>query len=142
MEDALDKEVARTRLKIHKRKHDSVMMVDDDMIEGLSAGSTRVSQQIGEDTFRCFWFSSNLLQKRDEHMFEKPWESESICFHNNISYPTPLPQYGWQKSWTQEMLVHVSDMEDTDNAHIPKVSTTTWFKLIPEGERHATPEPE
>ncbi|GJU58772.1 hypothetical protein Tco_1236538 [Tanacetum coccineum] len=25
-----------------------------------------------------------------------------------------------------------SDMEDTDNAHIPKVSTTTWFKPIPE----------
>ncbi|GJW67811.1 hypothetical protein Tco_0122235 [Tanacetum coccineum] len=23
---------------------------------------------------------------------------------------------------------HVSDMEDTDNAYIPKVSTTTWFK--------------
>ncbi|GKB24068.1 hypothetical protein Tco_0863469 [Tanacetum coccineum] len=25
-----------------------------------------------------------------------------------------------------------SDMEDTDNVHIPKVSTTTWFKPIPE----------
>ncbi|GKC48200.1 hypothetical protein Tco_1065922, partial [Tanacetum coccineum] len=37
---------------------------------------------------------------------------------------------------------HVSDMEDTDNAHIPKVSTTTWFKPIPEGEKPATPEPE
>ncbi|GKA24496.1 hypothetical protein Tco_0710529 [Tanacetum coccineum] len=37
---------------------------------------------------------------------------------------------------------HVSNMEDTDNAHIPKVLTTTWFKPIPEGERLATPEPE
>ncbi|GKD14320.1 hypothetical protein Tco_1198727, partial [Tanacetum coccineum] len=37
---------------------------------------------------------------------------------------------------------HLSDMEDTDNAHIPKVSTTTWFKPIPESERPATPEPE
>ncbi|GJW01137.1 hypothetical protein Tco_1556388 [Tanacetum coccineum] len=37
---------------------------------------------------------------------------------------------------------HVSDLEVTDNAHIPKVSTTTWFKPIPEGERPATPEPE
>ncbi|GKF47571.1 hypothetical protein Tco_0137373, partial [Tanacetum coccineum] len=35
-----------------------------------------------------------------------------------------------------------SDMGDTDNAHIPKVSTTTWFKPIPESERLATPEPE
>ncbi|GJU34603.1 hypothetical protein Tco_1182957 [Tanacetum coccineum] len=34
------------------------------------------------------------------------------------------------------------NMEDTDNAHIPKVSTTTWFKPIPESERPATPEPE
>ncbi|GKA79085.1 hypothetical protein Tco_0785681 [Tanacetum coccineum] len=35
-----------------------------------------------------------------------------------------------------------SDMEDTNNAYIPKVSTTTWFKPIPESERPATPEPE
>ncbi|GJY43436.1 hypothetical protein Tco_0431649 [Tanacetum coccineum] len=35
-----------------------------------------------------------------------------------------------------------SDMEDTDNAHIPKVLTTTWFKPIPESERPDTPEPE
>ncbi|GKB84347.1 hypothetical protein Tco_0956619 [Tanacetum coccineum] len=37
---------------------------------------------------------------------------------------------------------HVSDLEDTDNAHIPKVTAATWFKPIPEGERPATPEPE
>ncbi|GJU82925.1 hypothetical protein Tco_1285290 [Tanacetum coccineum] len=37
---------------------------------------------------------------------------------------------------------HVSDLEDTDNAYILKVSTTTWFKPIPEGERPATLEPE
>ncbi|GKE56838.1 hypothetical protein Tco_1496023, partial [Tanacetum coccineum] len=37
---------------------------------------------------------------------------------------------------------HVLDLEDTDNAHIPKVSTNTWFKLVPEGERPTTPKPE
>ncbi|GJV89075.1 hypothetical protein Tco_1533013 [Tanacetum coccineum] len=37
---------------------------------------------------------------------------------------------------------HVSDLEDTDNAHIPKVKAATWFKPIPESERPATPEPE
>ncbi|GJU73781.1 hypothetical protein Tco_1265186 [Tanacetum coccineum] len=37
---------------------------------------------------------------------------------------------------------HVSDPEDTDNAHIPKVPVATWFKLIAEEERPATPEPE
>ncbi|GJR47168.1 hypothetical protein Tco_1315271 [Tanacetum coccineum] len=34
------------------------------------------------------------------------------------------------------------DLEDTDNAHIPKVPAATWFKPIPEEERPATPEPE
>ncbi|GKF75233.1 hypothetical protein Tco_0224677, partial [Tanacetum coccineum] len=37
---------------------------------------------------------------------------------------------------------HVLDLEDTDNAHIPKVTAATWFKPIPEDERPATPEPE
>ncbi|GKD56085.1 hypothetical protein Tco_1289472, partial [Tanacetum coccineum] len=38
---------------------------------------------------------------------------------------------------------HVSDLEDTNNAHVPKVpDTTTWFKPIPKEERPATPEPE
>ncbi|GKE63930.1 hypothetical protein Tco_1514297, partial [Tanacetum coccineum] len=38
---------------------------------------------------------------------------------------------------------HVSDPEDTDNAHMPKVpDTTTWFRPIPEEERPASPEPE
>ncbi|GKG47346.1 hypothetical protein Tco_0504543, partial [Tanacetum coccineum] len=37
---------------------------------------------------------------------------------------------------------HVSDLKDTDNAHIPKVTAATWFKPILEDERPATPEPE
>ncbi|GKE56404.1 hypothetical protein Tco_1495589 [Tanacetum coccineum] len=37
---------------------------------------------------------------------------------------------------------HVSDLEDTDNAHIPKVTAATWFKPIPEDKRPAMPEPE
>ncbi|GKC62762.1 hypothetical protein Tco_1095360 [Tanacetum coccineum] len=37
---------------------------------------------------------------------------------------------------------HVSYPKDTDNAHIPKVPATTWFKPIPEEERPATPKPE
>ncbi|GKD45613.1 hypothetical protein Tco_1270258 [Tanacetum coccineum] len=36
----------------------------------------------------------------------------------------------------------LSDLEDTDNAHIPKVKAATWFKPIQEYERPATPEPE
>ncbi|GKB09441.1 hypothetical protein Tco_0837753 [Tanacetum coccineum] len=38
---------------------------------------------------------------------------------------------------------HVSDPEDTDNAHMPKIpDTTTWFRPILEEERPASPEPE
>ncbi|GKG47233.1 hypothetical protein Tco_0504430, partial [Tanacetum coccineum] len=38
---------------------------------------------------------------------------------------------------------HVSDSENTDNAHMPKVSDiTTWFRPIPEEERPSSPEPE
>ncbi|GJX96821.1 hypothetical protein Tco_0352619 [Tanacetum coccineum] len=37
---------------------------------------------------------------------------------------------------------HVSNLKDTDNAHIPKVKAATWFKPIQEDERPATPEPE
>ncbi|GJV22407.1 hypothetical protein Tco_1371427 [Tanacetum coccineum] len=37
---------------------------------------------------------------------------------------------------------HVSDSEDTDNAHIPKVPAATWIQPIPEEERPATPKPE
>nr|GEV73543.1 hypothetical protein [Tanacetum cinerariifolium] len=40
--------------------------------------------------------------------------------------------------------VHNSDTEDTENAHLPKITTTTdWFRPIPkEEERPTTPEPE
>ncbi|GJU79301.1 hypothetical protein Tco_1276371 [Tanacetum coccineum] len=34
------------------------------------------------------------------------------------------------------------NLEDTDNAHIPKVTAATWFKPILEDQRPATPEPE
>ncbi|GKE27980.1 hypothetical protein Tco_1443364, partial [Tanacetum coccineum] len=38
---------------------------------------------------------------------------------------------------------HVSDPEDTDNAYMPKIpDITTWFRLILEEERHASPESE
>ncbi|GJW60910.1 hypothetical protein Tco_0110245 [Tanacetum coccineum] len=37
---------------------------------------------------------------------------------------------------------HISDLKDTNNAHIPKVKAATWFKPIQEAKRPATPEPE
>ncbi|GJW08879.1 hypothetical protein Tco_1571302 [Tanacetum coccineum] len=34
---------------------------------------------------------------------------------------------------------HISDLEDTDNTHIPKVKAATWFKPIQEDERTSYP---
>ncbi|GKC30988.1 hypothetical protein Tco_1038282, partial [Tanacetum coccineum] len=96
--------------------------------------------------------------KADDQSSKKPRESEASA---SKQHPT-LSSTGWQITDTREAGVdssmqhseqslddismqdegNDSDMEDTDNAHIPKVSTTTWFKPIPESERPATPEPE
>ncbi|GJR42439.1 hypothetical protein Tco_1310542 [Tanacetum coccineum] len=103
--------------------------------------------------------------KDDEQSSKKPRKSDASA---SKQHPA-LPSTGWKITDTRDADVdssmhrsdpeseqseqssdnipmqdegHVSDLEDTDNAHIPKVSTTTWFKPIPEGERPATPEPE
>ncbi|GKD96320.1 hypothetical protein Tco_1380217, partial [Tanacetum coccineum] len=48
---------------------------------------------------------------------------------------------------TEDILIsdegHVLDLEDIDNAHMPKIpDKTTWFRPITEEERPASPEPE
>ncbi|GJV52211.1 retrovirus-related pol polyprotein from transposon TNT 1-94 [Tanacetum coccineum] len=158
-EDAMDKEVA-DKVKNHKRKHDS-----DDDDEGPSAGSNQ-----GKSTKRRRHDSgaSGSAQpptKDDEQSSKKPRKSDASA---SKQHPA-LPSTGWKITDTRDADVdssmhrsdpeseqseqssdnipmqdegHVSDLEDTDNAHIPKVSTTTWFKPIPEGERPATSEPE
>ncbi|GJT83165.1 hypothetical protein Tco_1057507 [Tanacetum coccineum] len=164
-EDAMDKEV-KDRVKNHKRKHDSDDDdEDDDDDEGPSAGSNQ-----GKSTKRRRHDSgaSGSAQpptKDDEQSSKKPRESDASA---SKQHPA-LPSTGWKITDTRDADVdssmhrsdpeseqseqssdnipmqdkgHVSDLEDTDNAHIPKVSTTTWFKPIPEGERPATPEPE
>ncbi|GJU00039.1 hypothetical protein Tco_1110377 [Tanacetum coccineum] len=164
-EDAMDKEV-KDRVKNHKRKHDSDDDdEDDDDDEGPSAGSNQ-----GKSTKRRRHDSgaSGSAQpptKDDEQSSKKPRKSDASA---SKQHPA-LPSTGWKITDTRDADVdssmhrsdpeseqseqssdnipmqdegHVSDLEDTDNAHIPKVSTTTWFKPIPEGERPATPEPE
>ncbi|GJS62237.1 hypothetical protein Tco_0657021 [Tanacetum coccineum] len=53
-----------------------------------------------------------------------------------------LTSTGWQITDTRDAGSdegHVSDPEDNDNAHMPKIpDTTTWFRLIPEEERSAS----
>ncbi|GKD26221.1 hypothetical protein Tco_1232435, partial [Tanacetum coccineum] len=133
-EDAIDKEV-KEGVKNHKRKHDSDDDEDDDDDEGPSAGSNqgKSSKRRRHDSGASG--SAQPPTKDDEQnavvdssMHRSDPESE----HSEQSLDEiPMQDEG-----------HVSDMEDTDNTYIPKVSTTMWFKPIPESERPATPEPE
>ncbi|GJX16885.1 hypothetical protein Tco_0217717 [Tanacetum coccineum] len=159
-EDAMDKEVA-DKVKDHKRKHDSD---DDDDDEGPSAGSNQGTKRRRSES-AASGSSAKPPPKADDQSSKKTRESEASASKQHQS----LSSTGWQITDTREAGVdssmhrsdpesehseqssddismqdegNVSDMEDTDNAHIPKVSTTTWFKPIPESERPATPEPE
>ncbi|GJV29860.1 hypothetical protein Tco_1386308 [Tanacetum coccineum] len=131
-------------VKIHKRKHDSDDDEDDDDDEGPSAGSNQGRSTKRRRSDSAASGSAQPPPKDDDQSSKKPRESDASATkqHPALSYNVE----GF-RSLTQEMLSNHregndSDMEDTDNAHIPKVSTTTWFKPIPESERPATPEPE
>ncbi|GJT17469.1 hypothetical protein Tco_0876175, partial [Tanacetum coccineum] len=168
-EDAMDKEVA-DKVKDHKRKHDSDDDEDDDDDEGPSAGSNQGRSTKRRRSDSAASGSAQPPPKDDDQSSKKPRESDASATkqHPALQHPA-LTSTGWQITNTRDAVVdssmprsdtesehseqssddipmqdegHVSDMEDTDNAHIPKVSTTTWFKPIPEGERSATPEPE
>ncbi|GJR89561.1 hypothetical protein Tco_0213572 [Tanacetum coccineum] len=116
-------------VKNHKRKHDSDDDEDDDDDEGPSAGSNQGRSTKKRRSDSAASGSAKPPPKNDDQSSKKPRESDAICYSKHI------------RSYQQDEGM-TSDMEDTDNAHIPKVSTTTWFKPIPESERPATPEPE
>ncbi|GJW24600.1 hypothetical protein Tco_0038411 [Tanacetum coccineum] len=122
-EDAMDKEV-KDRVKDHKRKQDSDDDEDDDVDEGLLAGSNQ-----GKSTKRRRHDSGAY---RDAVIDSSMHISEPESRHSKHSFDDVSKQDEG----------HVSNLEDTDNAHIPKVTAATWFKRIPEDERPATPKPE
>ncbi|GJU89140.1 hypothetical protein Tco_1301563 [Tanacetum coccineum] len=163
-EDAMDKEVA-DKVKDHKRKHDSDDDEDDDDDEGPSAGSNQGRSTKKRRSDSAASGSAKPPPKNDDQSSKKPRESDASA---SKQHPA-LTSTGWQITDTRDAgadsSMHKSDpdsghseqssddismqdegndsdMGDTDNAHIPKVSTTTWFKPIPESERPATPEPE
>ncbi|GJU45905.1 hypothetical protein Tco_1203171 [Tanacetum coccineum] len=160
MEDAMDKEVA-DKVKDHKRKHDSDDDEDDDDDEGPSAGSNQGRSTKRRRSDSAASGSAKPPPKADDQSSKKPRESDASA---SKQHPA-LTSTGWQITDTRDAgadsSMHRSDpesehseqssddiskqdegndsaMEDTDNAHIPKVSTTTWFKPIPESERPAT----
>ncbi|GJR24396.1 hypothetical protein Tco_0972923 [Tanacetum coccineum] len=163
-EDAMDKEVA-DKVKDHKRKHDSDDDEDDDDDEGPSAGSNQGRSTKRRRSDSAASGSAQPPPKDDDQSSKKPRESGASATKQHPA----LSSTGWQITNTRDAGADYSmhrsdpesghseqssddipmkdegndsDMEDTDNAHIPKVSTTTWFKPIPESERPATPEPE
>ncbi|GJV00440.1 retrovirus-related pol polyprotein from transposon TNT 1-94 [Tanacetum coccineum] len=163
-EDAMDKEV-KDRVKDHKRKHDSDDDEDDDDDEGPSAGSNQGKSAKRRRHDSGASGSAQPPPKDDEQSSKKPHDSDASA---SKQHPT-LTSTGWQITDTRDAVIdssmhssesesghsehssddvskqdkgHVSDLEDTDNAHIPKVKAATWFKPIQEDERPATPEPE
>ncbi|GJT91617.1 hypothetical protein Tco_1080462 [Tanacetum coccineum] len=133
--------------------------------EALSAGSNQGRSTKKRRSDSAASGSAKPPPKNDDQSSKKPRESDASA---SKQHPA-LTSTGWQITDTRDAgadsSMHKSDpdsghseqssddismqdegndsdMGDTDNAHIPKVSTTTWFKPIPESERPATPEPE
>ncbi|GKB54327.1 hypothetical protein Tco_0905080 [Tanacetum coccineum] len=144
-EDAMDKEVA-DKVKDHKRKHDSDDDEDDDDVEVLSTGSNQGRSTKRRRSDSAASGSAKPPPKADDQSSKKPRESEASA---SKQHPT-LTSTGWQITDTRDAgadsSMHRSDpesehseqssddiskqdegndsaMEDTDNAHIPKVST-------------------
>ncbi|GKA62588.1 hypothetical protein Tco_0762107 [Tanacetum coccineum] len=153
------------KVKDHKRKHDSDDDEDNDDDKGPSTGSNqgKLAKRRRHDSGASG--SAQPLTKDDEQSSKKPQESDASASKQHPALSTT----GWQITDTRDAgadsSMHIydpesehseqssyhipmqdkgndSDIEDIDNALIPKVSTTTWFKPIPESERPTTPEPE
>ncbi|GJX15786.1 hypothetical protein Tco_0216618 [Tanacetum coccineum] len=140
-ENAMDKEVADT-IRDHKRKHDDDNDDDDD--EGPPAGSNQGK-------------STNRRSTRESKSAKKPSTTKESSKDKDpkVGLKTapakdpveePTNKVMVDEQYTEDILIsnegHVSDPEDTDNAHMPKIlDTTTWFRPILEEERPASPEP-
>ncbi|GJS48553.1 hypothetical protein Tco_0598674 [Tanacetum coccineum] len=131
-EDVMDKEV-KDRVKDHKRKHESDDDEDDDDDEGPSAGSNQ-----GKSSKRRRHDSGASGSAQPP-----PKDDEQNVVIDSLMHNSE-PESGHSEHSSDDVLKqdeeHVSDLEDTDNAHIPKVKAVTWFKSIQEDERPATPE--
>ncbi|GKE57792.1 hypothetical protein Tco_1496977 [Tanacetum coccineum] len=141
-EYAMDKEVA-VKVKDHKRKHNSNEEEDDDDDEGPSAGSNQGRSAKRRRPESAASRSAQPPKKDDEHSSKKPRKSDASA---SKQHPT-LPFTRWKIIDTRDADVdssmhrsdpeseqseqssdnipmqdegHVSDLEDTDNTHIPK----------------------
>ncbi|GKA08111.1 hypothetical protein Tco_0687442 [Tanacetum coccineum] len=145
-ENAMDKEVADT-VRDHKRKHDDDDDDDDDD-EGPPAGSNQ-----GKSTKRRRTRESESTKKPSTTKESSKDKDPKVGSKTGKSAPAkdpveePTDKVMVDEQYTEDIPIsdegHVSDPEDTDNAHMPKIpDTTTWFRPILEEERPASPEPE
>ncbi|GJV10646.1 hypothetical protein Tco_1352187 [Tanacetum coccineum] len=145
------KEVA-DKVKDHKRKHDSDDDEDDDDDEGPSAGSNQGRSTKRRRSDSAASGSAHPPPKDDDQSSKKPRESDASASKQHLA----LTSTGWQITDTRDAGVdssmhrsdpesehseqssddipmqdegNDSDMEDTDNAHIPK------------GEKQTNPSP-
>ncbi|GJX79187.1 hypothetical protein Tco_0327336 [Tanacetum coccineum] len=144
-ENAMDKEVADT-VKDHKRKHDGDDDDDDD--EGPPAGSNQ-----GKSSKKRRTRESESAKKPSTPKESSKGKDPKVGSKTGKSAPAkdpveePTDKVIMDEQPTEDIPIsdegHVSDPEDTDNAHMPKIpDTTTWFRPMPEEERPASPEPE
>ncbi|GJR31257.1 hypothetical protein Tco_1107489 [Tanacetum coccineum] len=140
-EDAMDKEV-KDRIKDHKRKHES-----DDDDEGPSAGSNQNDEQSSKKP----QVSDASASKQHLSLTSTGWQitdTRDAVIDSSMHSSEPESSHFEHSSEhsfddiSKQDKGHVSDLEDTNNAHIPKVKAATWFKPIQEDERPATPKPE
>ncbi|GKE40871.1 hypothetical protein Tco_1464276, partial [Tanacetum coccineum] len=140
-ENTIDKEVVDT-IKDHKRKHDGDDDDDDD-----AEGPPTVSNQ-GKSTKKRRTRESESAKKPSNTKETSKGKDPKVGSKTGKSAPVkdpveePTDKVIMDEQPTEDILIfdegHVSDPEDTNNAHMPKVpDTTTWFRPIPEEERPA-----
>ncbi|GJQ90801.1 retrovirus-related pol polyprotein from transposon TNT 1-94 [Tanacetum coccineum] len=134
MKMSMERKIA-DKVKDHKRKHDSDDDEDDDDDEGPSAGSNQ-----GRSTKRRR-SDSAASGSAQPHLKDRTKCSRNQC-ESDALLPNNISSHLNDGKFTDNKRCWWLYRRDQDNAHIPKVSTTTWFNPIPESERPATPEPE
>ncbi|GJV38835.1 hypothetical protein Tco_1417275 [Tanacetum coccineum] len=114
----MDKEVT-VKVKDHKRKHDSDDdKDDDDDDEGPSAGSNQVHKETTESDASA----SNNIHSSYLNWIAESLTQELLLFNSSMHRSDPKSEHCEQSSDDIPMQDegHVSDLEDTDNAHIPR----------------------
>ncbi|GJY99531.1 hypothetical protein Tco_0516961 [Tanacetum coccineum] len=137
-EDAMDKEVKDKALQLETKRRRS---------DSAASGSAHPPPKDDDQSSKKPRESDASASKQHPALTSTGWQitdSRDAGVDSSMHRSDPESEHSEQSSDDTPMQDkgNDSDMEDTDNAHIPKVSTTTWFKPIPESERPSTPEPE